>query len=154
MSFGNKAEQVLAFIKQYQADQNGVSPSLREIADGTGIKTTSHVNYYISQLINQHKLMREKGKSRSLVVLSNGRRVSPPAPIVSPPMRERSHIARAPRNDEPDALKQALKPLVDLWKPLLAGRNDGSIFTIGKHDGQVKTVTVGQMRALVALIEE
>lgn len=50
-----KKASILGFIRDYQKE-HGYAPSYREIADGTGLKSTSSVHYYIQQLLFEGRL--------------------------------------------------------------------------------------------------
>lgn len=47
--------EVLVFIKNYMKE-HGYAPSYREIGDGTNLKSSSSVHYYIQQLMYEGRL--------------------------------------------------------------------------------------------------
>lgn len=47
-------------------EENGYAPSFREIADGTGIKSTSTVQGHMNILYNDGKIQYEPTKSRAI----------------------------------------------------------------------------------------
>ena len=49
-------------------EQNGYSPSVRDIRDNLGIKSTSTVHSYISRLEEKGYIRKEEGKSRTLTL--------------------------------------------------------------------------------------
>lgn len=59
---------ILNFIDEYR-QQNGYSPSIREIGAGTGIASTSAVNYQINRLVEGGYLARTSDVSRSFILL-------------------------------------------------------------------------------------
>ena len=59
---------ILNFIDEYR-QQNGYSPSIREIGAGTGIASTSAVNYQINRLVEGGYLARTSEVSRSFILL-------------------------------------------------------------------------------------
>ena len=60
-----KIEEVYEFIKK-RREQTGYAPSVRDIRDAVGIKSTSTVHSYIARLIEEGRLIKDDGKSRSL----------------------------------------------------------------------------------------
>jgi len=59
---------ILNFLDEYR-QQNGYSPCIREIGVGTGITSTSAVNYQINRLVAGGYLARTSEVSRSFVLL-------------------------------------------------------------------------------------
>jgi repressor LexA len=73
--------QVLNFIKRYRL-QNGIAPSMREIQDGVGLHTTSHVDYVLAQLEASRLITRMPGKARSIQIIQPRLHTSPlPIPV-------------------------------------------------------------------------
>ena len=62
----NRFADVLLFIKDYPQQY---SPSIREIAEGTGIKSTSTVQHYLYLLEQQGYIKREPHCPRTIVIL-------------------------------------------------------------------------------------
>ena len=60
---------VLEWIKVYCA-QHGYPPTVREIGQGCGISSTSHVNYVLRQLVEQGSIERDAETSRGIRVLA------------------------------------------------------------------------------------
>ena len=60
-----KLEEVFEFIKKSR-EKTGYAPSVRDIRDAVGIKSTSTVHAYIERLIKDGRLVKDDGKSRSL----------------------------------------------------------------------------------------
>ena len=61
---------ILNFMDEYRR-QNGYAPSIREIGTGTGIASTSAVNYQINRLVAGGYLDRTNDVSRSYVLLAS-----------------------------------------------------------------------------------
>lgn len=59
---------VLDFIKDY-TDENGHSPSYREICEGIGLSSVSSVAEHIDNLVAKGALLKTPGEARSLEVL-------------------------------------------------------------------------------------
>lgn len=59
---------ILNFMDEYR-QQNGYSPSIREIGADTGIASTSAVNYQINRLVEGGYLARTSDVSRSFILL-------------------------------------------------------------------------------------
>lgn len=66
-----KLEEVFEFIKESR-ERTGYAPSVRDIRDAVGIKSTSTVHAYIKRLIDSGRLVKDDGKSRSLRVGGEG----------------------------------------------------------------------------------
>lgn len=62
------AEEVLKFIIEFQKE-NGYSPSMREIGDGVGIKSSSTVCYVLRYLEREKYIETVPNKSRIIKVL-------------------------------------------------------------------------------------
>ena len=61
-------KKILAFLSQFQQN-NGYSPSIREIGDNISVKSTSLVDYYLNQLEEMGYILRDNRISRSIRVL-------------------------------------------------------------------------------------
>ena len=64
----NKAEQILNYVNQF-IQQNGYSPSVREIGVAVGLRSTASVSYHIQALQSKGLLQapEAKGRKRSIV---------------------------------------------------------------------------------------
>lgn len=62
------AKAVLNYILQFKAKNNGMSPSIREIAEGCGFGSTSVAHYHLGRLESAGLIERESGKARSIHV--------------------------------------------------------------------------------------
>lgn len=63
-------QSVLDFIKQYKRENNGNSPSLREMGDGC-FMTTSSVSYHIQKLVDAGKIKRLPHTARGIIVIDD-----------------------------------------------------------------------------------
>jgi len=61
-------ETILAFIKTFR-QQNGYSPSVREVADQCGIKSPSVVQYHLNHLEQAGLIRKSKETSRSIEII-------------------------------------------------------------------------------------
>lgn len=61
-------KKILAFLTKFQ-ENNGYSPSIREIGDSIEVKSTSLVDYYLNQLVEMGYISRDDRVSRSIRVL-------------------------------------------------------------------------------------
>ena len=62
-------QKVLRFIVEFKADNDGVSPSVREIMAGPGVKSTSVANYHLVKLKDEGMITYEKGNARTIQVI-------------------------------------------------------------------------------------
>ncbi len=60
-------EKILQFLNDFQ-QKNGYSPSIREIGESIGVRSTSLVDYYLKQLEEMEYISREQHISRSICV--------------------------------------------------------------------------------------
>ncbi|MBQ8087247.1 MAG: hypothetical protein IJ074_06390 [Clostridia bacterium] len=65
-------ESVLGFIQSFYED-NGFSPTFREIAVGTGLRSTASVSAYVHALIEDGFLSGSAARPRKLTVTEYGR---------------------------------------------------------------------------------
>ena len=56
-----KRNRIMAFIVSFKERHDGLSPSMREIMDGCGMFSTSHVDYYLQQL-EEMDLIKRSGR--------------------------------------------------------------------------------------------
>lgn len=63
-----RADEILAFIKDYIRTEN-MSPSVREICEGVGIRSTSTVHHYLHLLDQEGRIRMVDGKNRAIVVM-------------------------------------------------------------------------------------
>jgi repressor LexA len=65
-----RLRRILEFLSSFQ-EQSGYSPSIREIGDRIGVKSTSLVDFYLEKLETRGAIVRDKHISRSIRVISN-----------------------------------------------------------------------------------
>jgi repressor LexA len=65
---GERHRKIMEFLTNFQED-NGYSPSIREIGESIGVKSTSLVDYYLKQLEEMQYIDRDNHISRSIRVL-------------------------------------------------------------------------------------
>lgn len=61
-------QKILAFLTNFQ-EENGYSPSIREIGESINVQSTSLVDYYLKQLEEMGHISREQHISRSICLL-------------------------------------------------------------------------------------
>lgn len=59
---------VLDFIITYKTNNDGNSPTMREISKGSGVKSTSNVDYILNQLEDGGFITRVSDSARSIIV--------------------------------------------------------------------------------------
>ncbi|MEE5993359.1 MAG: hypothetical protein V3G42_08975 [Oscillospiraceae bacterium] len=62
-----RAEEIYRFVKEYIQTQN-IAPSVREICEGVGIRSTSTVHRYLHRLETEGRIRMATGKNRAIVV--------------------------------------------------------------------------------------
>lgn len=68
---GERHHKIMRFLSKFQ-DENGYSPSIRQIGEAIGVKSTSLVDYYLKQLEEMEKIERDAHVSRSIRLLEDG----------------------------------------------------------------------------------
>lgn len=63
-----KAEDIMEFLRHYIRTEN-MAPTVREICEGVGIRSTSTVHNYLHQLEDLGRIRMMDGKNRAIVVL-------------------------------------------------------------------------------------
>lgn len=76
-----RLQRILEFLSSFQ-EKTGYSPSIREIGDKIGVKSTSLVDFYLEKLEVRGAIVRDKHISRSIRVLSNSLKEVFRVPIV------------------------------------------------------------------------
>ena len=59
----NKAEKIVDFVRQF-SQENGYPPSIREIGEAVGLRSTASVSYHLQQLQEKGLLQSPSGKGR------------------------------------------------------------------------------------------
>lgn len=65
-----RLHRILDFLTSFQ-EKSGYSPSIREIGDKIGVKSTSLVDFYLDKLETRGAIVRDRHISRSIRVISN-----------------------------------------------------------------------------------
>lgn len=68
---GERHRKIMRFLSKFQKE-NGYSPSIRQIGEAIGVKSTSLVDYYLKQLEEMGKIERDAHVSRSIRLLAEG----------------------------------------------------------------------------------
>ena len=61
----NNRDKILQFVRK-QINITGIPPTIREIGQAVGLKSTSSVQYHLNKLEEAGKIVRDKSKSRSI----------------------------------------------------------------------------------------
>jgi len=64
---GKRHEKIMHFLSDFQ-EKKGFSPSIRDIGENIGVKSTSLVDYYLNQLEEMGLIRRDKHISRSICI--------------------------------------------------------------------------------------
>ncbi len=92
----DRRQKIYEFIRA-AVDKRGIPPSMREIGEAFGIRSTNGVEGHLAALERSGLIARERGKSRGILVRSNERpavavpllgRVAAGLPVLSPENRE------------------------------------------------------------------
>jgi repressor LexA len=65
---GERHKKIMEFLSEFQ-EKNGYSPSIREIGENIDVNSTSLVDYYLRQLVDQGYIERDEHISRSIRIL-------------------------------------------------------------------------------------
>ena len=66
----NKRQEILSFLRQFSAE-NGYAPSVREIMEAVGLRSTASVHYHLSELDKSGQIHVNGAKNRAIRVESN-----------------------------------------------------------------------------------
>ncbi|MCD4672167.1 MAG: transcriptional repressor LexA [Anaerolineaceae bacterium] len=67
---GERHHKIMRFLSKFQ-NENGYSPSIRQIGEAIGVKSTSLVDYYLKQLEEMGKIERDAHVSRSIRLITD-----------------------------------------------------------------------------------
>ena len=67
-----KTEIVYQFILSFKAQYDGNSPTIREIAGGCGISSTSMVEYYLDKLVKDGRIILTKASGSRKMLVRDG----------------------------------------------------------------------------------
>ena len=76
-----REDEILEFIKDFIASEN-MAPSVREICDGVGIRSTSTVHRYLHRLVEEGRIHMSTGKNRAIVITDGSSNTSLGIPLV------------------------------------------------------------------------
>ncbi len=76
-----RADEILEFIKEFIHEEN-MAPSVREICDGVGIRSTSTVHRYLHKLEQDGRIHMADGKNRAIVVTDDSAAENEGIPLV------------------------------------------------------------------------
>lgn len=68
----NKAQLIVEFVNRF-VQENGFAPSVREIGEAVGLRSTASVSYHLQQLKAQGLLQAPEGKGRKRSIVANFR---------------------------------------------------------------------------------
>ena len=132
----NKQTEILEFI-HYKIENEGYSPSIREIAEKVNLKSTSSVHHHLNNLIEKGLLTKKAKQSRTLT--SNKLNTSfKSVPIVG------EIAAGTPLLAEENKIGEISVPQEKFNKNLFALKINGdSMINAGIHDGDIVVIDKG-----------
>ena len=68
----NKAEEILDYVNQF-VRENGYSPSVREIGEAVGLRSTASVSYHLQQLQLKGQLQKAEAKGKKRAIVASAR---------------------------------------------------------------------------------
>ena len=132
----NKQTEILEFI-QYKIENEGYSPSIREIAEKVDLKSTSSVHLHLNNLIEKGLLSKKAKQSRTLTsnkIITNFKTV----PIVG------EIAAGSPLLAEENKIGEVSVPQEKFNQNLFALKINGdSMLDAGIHDGDIVVIDKG-----------
>ena len=132
----NKQTEILEFI-QYKIENEGYSPSIREIAEKVNLKSTSSVHHHLNNLIEKGLLSKKAKQSRTLTsnkIIASFKTV----PIVG------EIAAGSPLLAEENKIGEVSVPQEKFNQNLFALKINGdSMLDAGIHDGDIVVIDKG-----------
>ena len=132
----NKQTEILEFI-QYKIENEGYSPSIREIAEKVNLKSTSSVHHHLNNLIEKGLLSKKAKQPRTLTsskIITNFKTV----PIVG------EIAAGSPLLAEENKIGEVSVPQEKFNQNLFALKINGdSMLDAGIHDGDIVVIDKG-----------
>ena len=132
----NKQTEILEFI-QYKNENEGYSPSIREIAEKVNLKSTSSVHHHLNNLIEKGLLSKKAKQSRTLTsnkIITSFKTV----PIVG------EIAAGSPLLAEENKIGEVSVPQEKFNQNLFALKINGdSMLDAGIHDGDIVVIDKG-----------
>lgn len=153
---GDNQARILAFIKQEIQDK-GYPPSVREICDAVGLKSTSTVHGHLTRLEKKGLLHRDTMKPRAIEVLGDpafNRHAAIPIPVVG------TVAAGDPITALEDISEQMMLPveLLGEGEHFILTIQGSSMINAGIHDGDYVVVrkqpTADTGEIVVAMVED
>ena len=132
----NKQTEILEFI-QYKNENEGYSPSIREIAEKVNLKSTSSVHHHLNNLVEKGLLSKKAKQSRTLTsnkIITSFKTV----PIVG------EIAAGSPLLAEENKIGEVSVPQEKFNQNLFALKINGdSMLDAGIHDGDIVVIDKG-----------
>ena len=132
----NKQTEILEFI-QYKIENEGYSPSIREIAEKVNLKSTSSVHHHLNNLIEKGLLSKKANQPRTLTsnkIITSFKTV----PIVG------EIAAGSPLLAEENKIGEISVPQEEFNQNLFALKVNGdSMLDAGIHDGDIVVIDKG-----------
>lgn len=153
---GDNQAKILAFIKK-EIQEKGYPPSVREICDAVGLKSTSTVHGHLTRLEKKGLLHRDTMKPRAIEILGDpafDRNATIAIPVVG------NVAAGVPITALEDIQEQMLLPvdLIGEGEHFILTIQGDSMINIGIHDGDYVVVrkqpTANNGEIVVAMIED
>jgi len=153
---GDNQAKILAFIKQEIQDK-GYPPSVREICDAVGLKSTSTVHGHLTRLEKKGLLHRDTMKPRAIEVLGDpafNRHAAIPIPLVG------KVAAGEPITALEDVSEQMMLPteLIGEGEHFILTIQGSSMIDAGIHDGDYVVIrrqsTANNGEIVVAMVED
>ncbi len=153
---GDNQAKILAFIKQEIQDK-GYPPSVREICDAVGLKSTSTVHGHLTRLEKKGLLHRDTMKPRAIEVLGDpafNRHAAVPIPLVG------KVAAGEPITALEDISEQMMLPaeLIGDGEHFILTVQGSSMINVGIHDGDYIVIrsqaTANNGEIVVAMVED
>ncbi|MBQ6430348.1 MAG: transcriptional repressor LexA [Oscillospiraceae bacterium] len=104
----NKREEILAFLKEFSA-RHGYAPSVREIMQGVGLKSTASVHYHLRSLNDSGAIEVDGTKNRAIRLPERGVPVVGTVAAGLPILAEENVESYLPWSGEPDCFALRVK---------------------------------------------
>ena len=104
----NKREEILAFLREFSA-QYGYAPSVREIMQGVGLKSTASVHYHLRALNDSGAIEMDADKNRAIRLPERGVPVVGTVAAGQPILAEENIEGYLPWSADPDCFALRVK---------------------------------------------
>jgi repressor LexA len=111
---------IMEFLTRFQ-DQSGYSPSIRQIGDSIGVKSTSLIDYYLNQLQQMGIIERDEHVSRSIRILA-------PIPTSTPIIQRTAEVMRSAANAVAEMLRVPVVGRIVASAPIPVPASDFNYF--------------------------